>query len=101
MRFVQIRSWTKLRLRTYVENGEEDEEGVDDERDDVGERGEGERHLCSVLECGLSEKEDLMSSVSVFAAVALLLDRLSFPYCRCCDKAAGVCKLASLPTSEL
>ena len=47
-----------------MENGEEDEEGVDDERDDVGERGEGERHLCSVLDRLLSE-EDLMS-VSVF-----------------------------------
>ena len=28
----------------YVEDGEEDEEGVDDERHDVRERGEGERH---------------------------------------------------------
>ena len=84
-----------------MENGEEDEECVDDERDDVGERGEGERHLCSVLECELSEEEDLMSSVSVFAAVALLLDRLSFPYCRCCDGVTGVRKLTSLHTSEL
>ena len=79
-----------------MENGEEDEEGVDDERDDVGERGEGERHLCSVLECELSEEEDLMS-VSVF----VLLDRLSFPYCRCCDRVAGVRKLTCLHTSEL
>ena len=80
-----------------MENGEEDEECVDDERDDVGERGEGERHLCSVLECELSEEEDLMSSVSVF----VLLDRLSFPYCRCCDGVTGVRKLTSLHTSEL
>ena len=73
-----------------MENGEEDEECVDDERDDVGERGEGERHLCSVLKCELSEEgEDLMSSVSVF----VLLDRLSFPYCRCCDRVALVRKL--------
>ena len=78
-----------------MENGEEDEECVDDERDDVGERGEGERHLCSVLDRELSE-EDLMS-VSVF----VLLDRLSFPYCRCCDRVTGVRKRTSLHTSEL
>ena len=83
-----------------MENGEEDEEGVDDERDDVGERGESERHLCSVLDRELSEEEDLMSSVSVFAAAAVLLDRLSFPYCRCCDRVAGVHKLTCLHTSE-
>ena len=77
-----------------MENGEEDEECVDDEGDDVGERGEGERHLCSVPECGLSEGEDLMS-------VFVLLDRLSFPYCRCCDRVTGVRKLTSLHTSEL
>ncbi len=30
--------------KTHVKDGEEYEEGVDDEGDDVGERGEGERH---------------------------------------------------------
>ena len=72
-------------LGTYVENGEEDEKCVDDERADVRERGEREGHLSFSLDwlpfqLRVAEEGEPGGVGVRRIAVALMVRRLSFRY---------------------
>ena len=74
-----------------MENGEEDEKCVDDERDDVGERGEREGHLSQgirfLLRVAAGEPDGVgvqlyVVASSAFFSLLLAVVVTGFPVCR-------------------